>query len=464
MNHKIGFPEKLGYLFNGVVMSTLGYVTGIYLMFYFTDIFGLAAGVAGSVLLAGRIWDGINDVITGFIVDNVHSKYGKLRPYLLWFAIPTALVFALMFAAPNLSPVMKVVYACATYFVYDGLFTFAAVSGNLIMRATDDNKQRVTLTLFGAMGNSLTNIALPIVFYPVAVALGRGTFAKGFPGAVAVLAVLVAVLLMYQFFSSRERVVPVDEKAAQEKMPLREALSILFHNKPWIICQLASFTSGLALFFVTSILPYYLKYVIKNEGAMAALMLPFAAAQIGFYFIIPWVSGRMGKRNAILAAMGLAIFSRLIVIPAPNSLILLTISAALLGIAIAFTNLFATMIADTVDYGEWKRGKRIEGMTAAVGGFFLKLAMAGAAGAIGLILQTQGYNAALPEQPASAMSALVTIIIYMPIIVFAIAGGLLFFYDLDKQLPTMRAEMEGRRAKQPEPETPSTGMEPVPQA
>ena len=447
MKNQIKFPEKLGYLFNGMVMSILGYVTGIYLMYYFTDIFGLAAGVAGTVLLAGRIWDGINDVITGYVVDNVHSKHGKLRPYLLWFAIPTALVFALLFANPQLSPTMKVVYALVTYFIYDGLFTFAAVSGSLIMRATDQDKSRITLTLFGAVGNSITNLALPILFYPIALALGSGEFAKGFSPAVAALAVLVAAFLMYQFFTSKERVVPVDEKAALEKVSLREALSILFSNRPWVIAQLASFTSALALYFVTSILPYYLKYILKNEGGMYALMIPFAAAQIFCYFLIPLIANKFGKRNALLAALALAILSRVILFIAPTNMLLLAITSAMLGIAIAFTNLYATMIADTVDYGEWKRGKRLEGMTAAVGGFFIKLAMAGAAGAIGWVLQTQGYNATLTSQPEGAVSAIFTIIIYMPVIVFVISAVILFFYDLEKHLPQMHAEMDQRRAQ-----------------
>jgi sugar (glycoside-pentoside-hexuronide) transporter len=451
MKTKIKFAEKLGYLFNGMTMSILGYVTGIYLLYYFTDIFGLAAGVAGTVLLAGRIWDGVNDVITGFVVDNAHSKHGKLRPYLLWFAVPTALVFWIMFANPQLSPTMKVVYAFVTYFIYDGLFTFAAVSGNLIMRATDESKGRVALTLFSAAGNSITNLALPILFYPVAVALGRGDFAKGFSPMVAVLAVLVAVFLTFQFFTSKERVAPADEKLALEKVSIREALSILFSNRPWIIAQLSSFASGLALYFVTSILPYYLKYILKNEGGMMALMLPFAAAQILFYFVIPVIAKKMGKRNALLAALGLAILSRLMLIPAPTNMIVLMVTSALLGIAIAFTNLYAPMIADTVDYGEWKRGKRLEGMTAALGGFFIKLAMAGAAGAIGWVLQTQGYDASLASQPDNAINAIFNIILYMPIVVFGISAAILFFYNLDKQLPQMHIEMEQRRIQSAPP-------------
>jgi len=452
MKNQIKFPEKLGYLFNGMTMSILGYVTGIYLMYYFTDIFGLAAGVAGTILLAGRLWDGVNDVITGFVVDNVHSKYGKLRPYLLWFAIPTALVFWIMFANPQLSPTMKVVYAFGTYFIYDGLFTFAAVSGNLIMRATDESKGRVALTLFSAAGNSITNLALPILFYPLALAMGGGEFAKGFSPMVAVLAVLVAVFLLFQFFTSKERVVPVDEKVALEKVSLRESLSILFSNRPWIIAQLASFASGLALYFVTSILPYFLKYILENEGGITALMLPFAAAQILFYFIIPVITKKMGKRNALLAAVGLAILSRLLLMIAPTNMILLMVTSALLGIAIAFTNLFAPMIADTVDYGEWKRNKRLEGMTSAIGGFFIKLAMAGAAGAIGWVLQANGYDATLAAQPESAIKAIFNIIVYMPVFVFAIAAAILFFYNLDKQLPQMHAEMEQRRASSTPPQ------------
>lgn len=445
MKDKIKFPEKFGYLLNGTSTSILGYITGIYLMYYFTDIFGISAGVAGSILLAGRIWDGVNDVVTGLVVDNVHSKHGKLRPYLLWFAIPTALVFALMFLAPDLSPALKIVYAFVTYFIYDGVFTFVAVSGNLIMRATDDNKERVTLTLFGAAGNSIANLVLPLVFYPVAVMMGGGDFGKGFTPMVAVLAALVAVFLLIQFFTSKERVTPVDEQAALEKVSIKEGLSYLFSNRPWIISQLASFIAGLALFFVTSILPYFLKYIVKNEGAIASLMMPFAAAQILFYFVIPSITTRIGKRNAILAALGLAVFSRVIMIANPTNIVLLIISSALLGVAVSFTNLFAPMIADTVDYGEWKRGKRLEGMTAAVGGFFLKLAMAGAAGIIGWVLQATGYDPSLPEQTASAIQALNFIIIYVPIIVYAIAAGVLTFYNLDKQLPQMRLEMDQRR-------------------
>lgn len=451
MKHKIGNLEKTGYLLNGATMSILGYVTGIYLLYYFTDIFGLAAGVAGTVLLAGRIWDGVNDVITGFVVDNVHSKHGKLRPYLIWFAVPTALVFWLMFANPQLSPTMKVVYAFVTYFIYDGLFTFAAVSGNLIMRATDDSKERVTLTLFSAAGNSLTNLALPILFYPMAVALGGGDFAGGFSPMVAVLAALVAAFLTFQFFTSKERVVPVDEKAALEKVSAREALSILFSNRPWIIVQLASFTSGLALYFVTSILPYFLKYILEDEGAITALMVPFAAAQILFYFFIPAIAKKMGKRNALFVAMAVAILSRLMLMIAPTNLSLLIVTSALLGIAIAFTNLYAPMIADTVDYGEWKHNKRLEGMTAAVGGFFIKLAMAGAAGLIGWALQSQGYDASLVAQPDSAIKTIINIILYAPVFVFAISTVLLMFYNLDKQLPQMYTEMEQLRKQQGTP-------------
>ncbi len=445
MEEKIKLPEKLGYLFNGSAMSLMGYITGIYLLYYFTDVFGLAAGVAGLVLLGGRIWDGVNDVLVGYVVDNVHSKLGKLRPYLLWFSIPTAVFFWLMFAAPNISMPMKIVYACITYFIYDGLFTFAAVSGNLIMRATDNLKSRITLTFFGAAGNSIVNLALPLAFYPIAFALGGGSFTKGFPLAVIFLAVLVAASLMFQFFTSKERVTPVDEKAAREKVTAREALSILFHNKPWVIVQLASFTSSLALYFVTTILPYYLKYVIKNEAAISSLLIPFAAAQIVFYFIIPPIANKLGKRNTMLLALGLAMFSRLIVIPAPTNMLLLTISSALLGISIACTNLYATMLADTVDYGEWKRGKRLEGMTAAVGGFFMKLAMAGAAAMIGWMLQVQGYNSANATQPPSAINSFFFLILYMPIIVFALSFLVLMLYDLDKKLPEMKTEMEQRR-------------------
>ena len=135
---RVRFTEKLAFAFSGGNASMLSFVVATYLMFFYTDIFGISATVFGTLMLVGRVWDAVNDVIIGGIIDNTTTRWGRIRPHLLWFAIPTGLAFALMFQVPNWGMTGKIVYAFAAYLLYDTFYTFIYSAGGGLLAASAD--------------------------------------------------------------------------------------------------------------------------------------------------------------------------------------------------------------------------------------------------------------------------------------------------------------------------------------
>ena len=111
----VGLREKIGYGFGDMASSMFWKLFGSYLMIFYTDVFGMSAAVVGTMFLITRIWDSIFDPIVGIVADRTESRWGKFRPYLLYLAVPFALIGILTFVTPNFSMTGKIVYAYITY-------------------------------------------------------------------------------------------------------------------------------------------------------------------------------------------------------------------------------------------------------------------------------------------------------------------------------------------------------------
>ena len=112
---KVSLKEKIGYGFGDAASSMFWKIFGMYSLFFYTDVFGITAAAAGTMFLVARLWDSFFDVFVGIISDRTKSRYGKYRPYLLWFAIPFAVMGAITFFAPDFGQTAKLVYAYITY-------------------------------------------------------------------------------------------------------------------------------------------------------------------------------------------------------------------------------------------------------------------------------------------------------------------------------------------------------------
>ncbi len=176
MNYKLNIKEKIGYGLGDAASSMFWKLFSMYLLFFYTDVFGIPAAAAGTMFLLTRIWDAANDPIMGVLADRTKSRWGKFRPYLLWLAIPFGVIGVLLFSTPDLGTTGKIVYAYVTYtimmMVYTGVnVPYAALMGVM----TPDSKQRTTLSTFRmvfAFGGSILVLA---TFQPLFDTFGSNT-------------------------------------------------------------------------------------------------------------------------------------------------------------------------------------------------------------------------------------------------------------------------------------------------
>src|ERR1700744_105521 len=160
---KLSLREKIGYGFGDAASSMFWKLFSMYLMFFYTDIFGIAAATVGTMFLVTRIWDAAFDPFVGVLGDRTESRWGKFRPYLLWMAIPFAIIGILTFTTPSLSPAGKIIYAYVTYSLMMMIYSLINVPyASLLGVMTADGRKRTTLATFRfifAFGGSLVVLA-----------------------------------------------------------------------------------------------------------------------------------------------------------------------------------------------------------------------------------------------------------------------------------------------------------------
>jgi len=169
--------EKIGYGFGDAASSMLWKLFGMYLMFFYTDIFGIPAAVVGTMLLITRLGDAAIDPLIGILGDRTKTRWGKFRPYLLWMAFPIGIIAVLTFTTPEISISGKIVYAYVTYSLMMIIYSMINVPyASLMGVMTDDGKQRTTLATYRfifAFGGSFLVLGL---FQPLFDGFGTRTF------------------------------------------------------------------------------------------------------------------------------------------------------------------------------------------------------------------------------------------------------------------------------------------------
>ena len=297
----IKLTEKIGYGFGDMASSMFWKLFGAYLMIFYTDIFGLPAAMVGTMFLVTRIWDSVFDPIVGVIADRTSSRWGKFRPYLLYLAIPFALIGVLTFYTPPFGDVGKLVYAYLTYslmmMVYSGInVPYASLLGVM----SPDPKERNTLSTYRMMFAYLGSFIALLLFMPMVNCFSGGSsdiadqqFA--WTMAVVVIAVMCAVLFLGCFAWTKERVKPINDR----KTSLKEDIRDLFHNKPWWIL----FGAGVATLVFNSVRDgaavYYFKYYILEEQHQSISLFGITFVLSGLYLSIGQIANIIG---VILAA------------------------------------------------------------------------------------------------------------------------------------------------------------------
>ncbi len=446
MHDKISLKEKIGYGLGDAASSMFWKIFSMYLLFFYTDVFGLAPAVVGTMFLITRIWDSCFDPIVGILADRTKSKWGKFRPYLLWVAIPFAVIGVLTFYTPDFDEKGKIIYAYVTYSLMMMIYSLINVPyASLLGVMSSDRKERNTLSSYRmvfAFGGSLLALWLiePLVNY-----FGGNLNSKtGWLATIAVFGLITTVFFWACFAFTKERIKPI----ADEQNNLKEDLKDLLKNKPWWILLGA----GIGALVFNSIRDgaavYYFKYYVSNSinfdfslfgtdfhmtPTSIYLVLGQAANIIGVIAATP-IANKIGKKKTFFGAMALAaILSLIFYLFGKDDILLIMTFQLLISIcAGCIFPLIWSMYADSADYSEWKQGRRATGLVFSASSMSQKFGWTiGGAGA-GWLLGYYGFQANV-EQTATAQNGIQLMLSILPAIAAAISVAFIAFYPLSEE-------------------------------
>ncbi|MFB5679074.1 glycoside-pentoside-hexuronide (GPH):cation symporter [Paenibacillus terreus] len=413
-----------------------------FIMYFYTDVFGISVAAAGMILLIARFVDALDAPIWGIVIDHTRTKWGQSRPYWLWLSVPFGISVFLAFLTPDLSQGAKTIYALVTYILAGVIYTgISASMSSALPNLTYDSDERVRLNSWrsngGMIGYLITaSFALPLVGF-----FGQGNDQLGFSMTVGIFAVAAILLLLFAFSGTKE--IGITEKA--KSISIRQSFRAIKGNWPWITLVLVFIFYWLGNTARTSTVIYYTEYNLGQKN-WAALLNGLVVVQMISITVLPYLVKRLIKSHTQIIGLSLAALGQMIIGFSGSNITLIIVGwiIASLGTGIAVTLPFA-MLSDTVDYGEWKNGIRASGFLTAVGiSFCIKLGAGLGSFIPSLILDSAGYVANATQTPQS-LAAIKFCFTWLPAIFFAVGAMIMLKYvKYEKNESNIRQELEAR--------------------
>lgn len=418
MTPKIGLTEKFGYGAFSVSCNIVVQFVSTFILFYYTDVFGISPAIAGAIVSFGVIWDGINDPLIAHFADNHRFRNGeRVRPYMLYASIPLAIIMILMFSAFEIPQGLKPVYGVAIYVVFYSLTTFLRLpSYAMPILATAERKDRLSINTFVSGGASLGGVLASVLCWPL-VRLFSGINMdgsminprSGFPITAAVIGVIVIAGALFSYFTSKERVRSHNKNEVNLSLLKSFKTVMSDYNFRWNTAFSTLYFINNTLLTVTLI--YYCTYVYNKPGLTTMVMAIFAVGSIVALPFIKRLDKKLGRRRAMMLGALLIIISKIPFIIFPFSVFTMYFNALIMGLSVALNIVtFSTTRAEVADHIEFVNNRRIDSMVINFMGFLNKCGTSLTTLAIGFALQIAGYQANLPNQPQAVTTVLVAII------------------------------------------------------
>lgn len=431
---KLTLKEKISYGLGDVGNGFMFDMGQIYLLKFYTDVLGISAYWGGLVFLISKIFDAFADSAVGAFVDKRKvGKRGKFRPFILFGSIPLAVMTIISFMAPDFSNTGKIVFAFITYMAFGLSYSIVNIPyGSLAASMTQDSVDRASLGSFRAIGSQFAMLISGMVVIPIVLYFPNQKL--GYTVGIASMA-LVGVIFHYICYRNTNENVIREPKIEKEKVPMSKLFKLLLSNRPLIalcfVCLFMVAASNLR----TAVQLYYLQYNLKNTGLMSLLSFTSIGIAVIGSFFIPALVKRLGKKNTFIIGLLLGIVADALnfLLPASIPAFLTLLSIGSLGLSFAM-GLPWVMVADAVDYHEWKTGQRTEGIVYSSYSFFRKLAQALAGFIPGVALGLIGYvpNA---EQTAGTLLGIKGLMFLVPAGLNLIAAVILIVvYNLTEDL------------------------------
>ncbi|HEY9171820.1 MAG TPA: MFS transporter [Verrucomicrobiae bacterium] len=440
----LSWREKISY--GAADMGFNFYWTNIatFLMIFYTDVFGISAAAAGSMLFAIKLVNAFTDPVVGALADRTRTRFGKFRPYLIWMALPLAAAGVLTYTTPNLDQDGKLLYAYTTYLFMMVCYTAINIPYNALSGViSSDPQERTTVNglrfIFAFGGSTLVTAATPFLVKW----LGHGNERLGWQLTMAFWGVAASGLFVITFLNTRERITPLPS----QKSNVRQDVADLTRNGPWMVLFFLALIIMITITLRTATAAYYFKYYVGRPELMAAFVPAYMAAAALGASITPLLTRYLEKRKLLMLLMSVTgVLSIAFYFIPKDQIAWMFVLQVAIGLALGPKSPLAfAMYADTADYNEWRTGRRATAMTFAAATFSQKLGTALAAVVMGWVFTSLGYVANATQTPES-QTGIVLLISFIPAVFAFLAVVVMVFYTLDNRtLKQIQVELAARK-------------------
>lgn len=441
-------PElAVAYSFGEVGCQMSWYMVNNYLMLFYTDVVGLSASAISMIMLIARIWDAVNDPMMGNIADRTNTKWGKFRPY-LFLAPPFLAVFNILtFTVFPVTGTAKVLL-CLLCYVGTGMAYTVVATGYAALQhvIAIDSQVRMNLATARGIGASVIGIilsacAMPMIlfFSGEEVANARGYFITTVILSFCMIpAFWICATVCKETYSKQ-----LHSDPESEKMGFIKSLKEACKNDQLMLVVLNTVLGTICVAGRMGLLTYYIIYVVGDYTVIAMVFTVMTVAQLVGNLFIPWGTRKFGKKNyliilQLIMCMG---FLLMYINPTSNKPYLLGVSF-LCGLCNSASSIGFGMVSDAIEYGDWKLGRRQEGIAGCLLGFGVKVATA-ICGSMGVLLLAAAGYVAGADQTEATKNGINMIVNLVPLAIGLFGLVPMIFYKLSpKKVAEIRADLD----------------------
>ncbi|EDY84729.1 sugar (Glycoside-Pentoside-Hexuronide) transporter subfamily [Verrucomicrobiia bacterium DG1235] len=438
---KLTVFEKIGFGSGDAAVNVVISAMFLIITYFYTDIFGLDPKDVAILMIVVRMIDAFTDPMMGILTDRIKTRWGRFRPYFLFLSVPFGISVYLTFSTPDLDYNGKLVYAYATYIFVTVMFTSVTIPYiSLISVLTSSPQERLSANGYRLFFAKIAAFLVAIVVPILAKEWGAGDIARGYQNAMGLMAALGTGLFLFCFFTTKERVEHVVDRT-----PIVGMIRLLLRNDQWLVLCGVCIIGTVGYVIRGSVAIYYAKYFLGGDEVMqSSFMGTGVAAAVLAMVASTWITKSYCKvklfRYTQLLVGILSVVMFFLVQPGDVA------SAFVLYFLISFVvdlhaPVFWSAIAEAVDYGHLKTGKRVAGMSFGLISFCQKAGMGIGGFVVAWLLGVFEYVPDV-EQTQTSLMGIALMLTVIPGFFHALMGGLMFKYFItDKAYDTIKVQL-----------------------
>jgi GPH family glycoside/pentoside/hexuronide:cation symporter len=440
---KVTFKRQIGWSSRAISIS-VNVLLMMQITYYCTNILGMSAVLAGTILLATKIFDGFTDLVAGALINKVRTRFGLVRHYELCI-IPLWISTVLLFSTPaGMGMTGKSVWVFVFYALTNAVFATMLNSSDAVYLSRSLSSQVLQAKMLAVNGllvilfSAVVGMVLPNLMATI------GTTEGGWTRIALMFGVPMLIIGLGRFLLVKE--IDSAEMKIPEPVNLGEGLRALAGNKYIFIVAGSALLCHLTTTLGGTSGTYYFQYIVGDLSALGFLGMLSLTAPV-FMLFFPALLRKFGAVNIMRGALVIGIVGSVAKAFAGANIPALLVTSLISSLGVLPMSFMVNIyIIDCMTYGEWKTGKRADGFFSVMAQFGNKVGTGLASGAIGFLMGAVGFDGMAAVQSDATKNMIIGLYTWIPAIVLGVILLIFATYDLDKRMPQIKRELEARKA------------------